>query len=50
MLASGKATVALDEEELVELQRIIIDRDDEAALAFLKESIYAKVVSTQQGK
>lgn len=32
-----KATVTLDEAELVELERIVLDSDEEAALRFLEE-------------
>jgi hypothetical protein len=50
MLESRKAAVALDEEELVELQRIIIDRDGEEALRFLKKSVYNKIARSQRGR
>lgn len=50
MLESKKAAVALDEEELVELQRIIIDRDREGALRFLKRSVYNKIARSQRGR
>ncbi len=50
MLESRKTAVALDEEELVELQRILIDGDEKEALSFLKEAVYDKVLHMQQGK
>jgi len=37
VLESRKTAVALEEEELVELQRIIIDRDEREALKVLKK-------------
>jgi len=37
MLEGRKTAVALEEEELVELQRIIIDRDEREALKVLKK-------------
>jgi hypothetical protein len=50
MLESKKTAVALNEEELVELQSILIDSDEREAFRFLKESVYDKVMRTQQGK
>jgi len=50
MLEARKTAVALEEEELVELQRIIIDRDEKEALKFLKKSVYDKVRKAQQGR
>jgi hypothetical protein len=39
MLEISKTAVALEEEELLELERIIVDCDEKGALVFLKESI-----------
>jgi len=50
MLEIRRTAIALDEEELVELERIVIDRDAEEALIFLKKSVYDKVARSQQGK
>jgi hypothetical protein len=50
MLESRKAAVAIEEAELVELQRIIIDHDEKGAFEFLKEVIYKKVHSSQKGR
>ena len=50
MLEISKTAIALEEEELLELERIMVDRDEEGALAFLKESVYDKVVRSQQVK
>ncbi|MBE0415369.1 MAG: hypothetical protein IBX36_02345 [Dehalococcoidia bacterium] len=50
MLEARKTAVALEEEELVELQRIIIDRDEKEALRFLKKSVYDKVAKSQRGR
>jgi len=38
-----KCVVPLDEQELLELQMILIDRDEKAALDFLECSIAAKL-------
>ena len=50
MLESRKAAVAIEESELVELQRIIIDHDEKGAFEFLKEVIYKKVRNSQKGR
>ena len=50
MLESRKTAVALEEEELVELQRIIIDRDENEALKFLKKVVFDKVLRSQKGR
>ena len=42
--------MAIEESELVELQRIIIDHDEKGAFEFLKEVIYKKVRSSQKGR
>jgi hypothetical protein len=48
MLEIRKTAVALEEEELLELEQIIVDRDEKEALAFLKRSVYDKVESSQK--
>jgi hypothetical protein len=50
MLEIKKTAIALEEIELIELERIIIDGDKDEALRFLKKFVYAKVVYSQQGK
>ena len=50
MLESRKTAVALEEEELVELQRIIIDHDEKEALRFLRKVIYNKIAKSQGGR
>ena len=50
MLEGRKTAVALEEEELVELRRIIIDRDEKEALKFLKKVVFDKVLWPQKGK
>lgn len=47
MLEITKAAVALEEEELLELARIVHDQDRDAALRFLKRSLYDKVQRSQ---
>ena len=50
MLEGRKTAVALEEEDLVELQRIIIDRDEKEALKFLKKVVFDKVLRSQKGR
>jgi hypothetical protein len=47
MLEIKKSAVALEPEEVMELERIMTDQDQEAALAFLKKSIYQKIARSQ---
>jgi hypothetical protein len=48
MLEIRKTAIGLEEEELLELEQIIIDRDEKEALIFLKKSVYDKIESSQQ--
>ena len=50
MIEIRKTAIALEEEELLELERIMIDRDEPEALIFLKKSVYDKIVRSQQGR
>ena len=50
MLEIRRAAIALDEEELLELERVITDRNAKEALRFLKKSVYDKVTRSQQGR
>lgn len=48
MLEMKRATVPLDEEELMELEAIITDADEEEALRFLHKKVYDKVSLAQR--
>jgi len=48
MIEIRKTAIAFEEEELLELERIMIDSDEKEALDFLKKSVYDKVVDSQQ--
>ncbi|MDD5225029.1 MAG: hypothetical protein PHE84_13680 [bacterium] len=50
MLEIKKSVVALEPEEVMELERIMIDQDQEAAFAFLKKSIYQKIAHSQKDR
>jgi hypothetical protein len=50
MLEIRKTAISIEESELIELERIIMDSDKEEALRFLKKSVYEKILHSQQGK
>ena len=50
MLEIRRTAIALDEEELLELERVITDKDEKGTLSFLKKSVYDKISRSQQGK
>lgn len=50
MLEIKRTAVALDEKELLELERIITDGDEKEALRFLRKRVYDKITRSQQGK
>ncbi|HXZ30194.1 MAG TPA: hypothetical protein VEG43_03430 [Dehalococcoidia bacterium] len=50
MLEIKKAVVPLNEQDVMALERIITDADEKGALAFLKKSIYDRILHGQQGR
>jgi len=50
MLQIRKSAITLEEEEMMELEQIMVDRDEEQALRFLRHSIYNKLIHSQRGK
>ena len=50
MLRIEKTAIALDEAELLELERIETDQDSEAALKFLHNAVYNKVELSQRAR
>jgi len=48
MLEIRRTAIALGEEELLELECIVVDRDEKEALRFLKKSVYNKVADSQE--
>ena len=50
MLEIRKTAVSFDEEDLMELERIVTDGDEKEALKFIKKSIYDRILHSQQGK
>jgi len=50
VLRIEKTAIALDEAELPELERIVIDQDGEAALKFLRKVVYRKIELSQRAR
>ena len=50
MLEIRKTAIALDEKELLQLERIITDGDEKEAFRFLKKIVYDKIIRSQQGR
>ncbi len=45
-----RIAVAFDEEDLAELERIVLDRDAEAALEYLRRIVWPRVRQVQRGQ
>jgi len=50
MLEIRKTAVAFDEEDLMDLERIIVDGDKSEAMRFLKKNVYDRIVHAQRAK
>lgn len=50
MLEIRKSAVSFDEQDVMELERIITDGDEKEALRFLKKSIYDRILYSQHGR
>ena len=50
MLEIEKTPLTLDEQDLLDLERILVDRDEKEAFVFLKQSVYEKLRAYQRGK
>jgi len=50
MLEIRKTAVSFDEQDLMEMERIVTDGDEKAALRFVKRSIYDRILHSQQGR
>ena len=50
MLEIRKTAISFDEQDLMELERIVTDTDEKEALRFLKKSIYDRILYSQQGR
>ena len=49
MLEIRKTAVSLDEQDMMEQERIVTDSDEKEALRFVKRSIYDRLLHSQQG-
>ena len=50
MLEAKREAVALEPQELVELEQIITDHDRDGAYEFLKERVYKRIRSAQRNR
>ncbi len=50
MLEIKRQAVALEAEQVLELERIITDQDREAAYAFLKKHVYNRLSGSQEAR
>lgn len=50
MLEMKRKALALETQELMELERIITDEDREGAFRFLKKNIYRKLLASQKDR
>lgn len=50
MLEIKKTVVTFNEQDIMELERIITDDDKKEALLFIKKVIYERILHAQQGK
>jgi hypothetical protein len=50
MLEAKREAVALEPQELVELEQIVTDEDRDGAYLFLKERVYKRVLSAQHNR
>jgi hypothetical protein len=50
MLEIRTTAVSFDENDLMELERIVTDGDEKEALRFIKKSIYERISQSQQGR
>ena len=49
-MAEQNVTVTLSEAERLELECIVIDRDEKAALDFLSRAVHAKIERAEKGR
>ena len=50
MLEIRKTAVSFNEQDLMELERIVTDSDEKEAFLFLKKCIYDRILHSQQGR
>jgi hypothetical protein len=50
MLEIRKTAIAFDENDLLELERVITDNDEKGALSLLRKAVYNKISRSQKGR
>jgi len=50
MLETKRTAVSFDEQDIIELERIVTDGDEKEAFRSVKKAIYDRILHSQQGK
>ena len=50
MLEIRKTAISFDERDMMEIERIVTDGDEKEALKFIKNSVYNRILHSQQGR
>ena len=50
MLEIKKSAISFDEQDIMELERIVTDSDEKEALRFIKNAVYNRLLHSQQGR
>ncbi|MFH1381969.1 MAG: hypothetical protein ABIH70_03650 [Chloroflexota bacterium] len=50
MLEIRKTAISFNEQDMMELERIVTDADEKEALRFLKRAVYDRVAQSQKGR
>ena len=50
MLEIKKTAVSFDEQDIIELERIVMDDNEKEAFRFIKKAVYDRILHSQQGK
>jgi hypothetical protein len=50
VLETRKVVIALEETDILEMEGIIVDSDERAAMSFLKKKVYDRIHQEQQGR
>ena len=50
MLEIKKSAISFDEQDIMELERIVTDGDEKEALRFIKNAVYNRILHSQQGR
>lgn len=50
MLEIRKTAISFDERDMLEMERIVTDGDEKEAFKFVKNSVYNRILHSQQGR